>query len=94
MHRFFSKLNILAGMKYFKIFMIEHLKNSLRLEILSRNELHVPQRVEELVRRKISVQVSIFQYLKLFRNAQTPTFDLQKIVPGNLKKTLAFFVNF
>ena len=35
MHGFFSKLNILAGiMKYFKILMIEHLNNSLWLEIL------------------------------------------------------------
>ena len=80
-------------MKYFKIFMIEHLKNSLRLEILSRNELHVPSGEEELFRMKIcaSFPASIFE---LFRNAQTPTFDLQKIVPGNLKKTLAFFVKF
>ena len=51
------------GMKYFKIFMIEHLKNSLRLEILSRNELHVPRGEEELVRMKIcaSFPASIFE---------------------------------
>ena len=78
------------GMKYFKIFMIEHLKNSLRLEILSRNELHVPRGEEELVRMKIcaSFPASIFE---TFQKCTNSNFWLAKDCPRQSEENFGIF---
>ena len=95
MHGFFSKLNILAGiMRYFKILMIEHLNNSLWLEILRGMNCMFRGGRSLTSSEDQNFCFSSFNIWKFSENAQTPTFDLQKIVPGNRKETLECFVKF